>query len=239
MENEEGIERLFFDFAAESRLGILRELLGKNLRINEIARKLDLTATEAFRQVQRLYESLLIQKLPDGSYSISEYGKIAMQLLPSYEFIFKHKAYFLDHDIWRLPKQFVERIGELSATTFVKDSIASISKIEQVMRRAEKFHWGIGEGQITESMGLIATEQSNKGVKLRILSPFPPATQHNIENRTVSPTPVFLVLTENEAVVCLRFTNGQMDYGGFYGEDAAFLSWARDLFLYYWNKERT
>ena len=234
MGSEEGIEQLFFDFAAESRLGILRELQEKNLRINEIARKLDLTATEAFRQVQRLYESLLLQKLPDGSYSISEYGKIAMQLLPSYEFIFKHKDYFLSHDIWRLPASFIERIGELSHTTYIKDNITAISKIEQIMRRAEKFHWGIGEAQITEAMGLIVTEQSGKGVKFRILSPFPPAMQHNIENETVSPTPVFMVLTEKEAAVCFRFKDGRMDYGGFYGEDKNFLGWARDLFLSYW-----
>ena len=38
MENGEGIERLLFDLASESRLGILRELKEKNLKMNALGR---------------------------------------------------------------------------------------------------------------------------------------------------------------------------------------------------------
>jgi predicted transcriptional regulator len=46
MENQESIEKLFFELASESRLGILRKLNEKNWKMNDVARKLDLTTTE-------------------------------------------------------------------------------------------------------------------------------------------------------------------------------------------------
>ena len=236
MENAEGVEKLFFELASESRIGILRELQKSNLKMQEVARKLDLTDTEAFRQLQRLSEAMLVQKQPNGKYAVTQFAKLEMQLSCSMDFVFKHKEYFAGHNIWLLPTQFIERIGELSEASPIMEALESISRAEKIMHGAEIFNWGIGEGKITESMGVTAQIQSAKGVKFRILSPFPPARQLNIENRTLSPTPVFMVLTEKEAMVCFRFNDGRMDYAGFIGKEERFLGWAEDLFLYYWNK---
>jgi predicted transcriptional regulator len=59
MGSKEGIDKLFFELASESRLGILRELQLKPLKMQEIARKLDLTDTESCKQLQRLTEAHL------------------------------------------------------------------------------------------------------------------------------------------------------------------------------------
>jgi predicted transcriptional regulator len=59
----EGIEKLFFDLASESRIGIMRELKEQNLKNSELGGKLDLTATEAFRQLQHLTEARLCNHL--------------------------------------------------------------------------------------------------------------------------------------------------------------------------------
>ena len=128
MEKTEGIEKLFFDLASESRLDIIRELQEQNLKNNELGGKLDLTATEAFRQLQHLTEARLVQRLFDGTYAITNYGKLALQLLQSLEFTFEHKEYFLNHDVWRLPYQFVNRIGELSRSTLCMDTIENINR---------------------------------------------------------------------------------------------------------------
>lgn len=52
MDADSGLEKLFFELASESRLGILRQLQKENLKMQEIARRLDITATEAFRQLE-------------------------------------------------------------------------------------------------------------------------------------------------------------------------------------------
>lgn len=230
------MERLFFELASESRLGILRELQTKNLKMQEIARRLDLTATEAVRQLKRLTEASLIQRRPEGSYAITEYGKLVLHLSSSLEFIFRHREYFLTHAIWRLPYEFVNRIGELSQANLMTDTMEGVSKVEQVLREAEQYVWGFGEGRFTEAMNTIADEQIRKGVDYKILSPLRPAKLQNFENRTLSDIPAVFALTEKEAVICFRLIGGRADYAGFFGKDPIFLSWVKDLFLHYWDR---
>ena len=47
----EGLDRLFFELASESRLSILCTLQTGGLRMQEIARRLNMTDTEASRQL--------------------------------------------------------------------------------------------------------------------------------------------------------------------------------------------
>ncbi len=84
MGDQEGLDKLFFELASESRLGILLELQTKELKMQEIARKLNLTHTETFRQLQRLSEALLVEKKPDGTYAITQNGKVLMELSHSF-----------------------------------------------------------------------------------------------------------------------------------------------------------
>jgi predicted transcriptional regulator len=237
LDDGEVLEKLFFELSSESRLAILRELLGKSLKTQEMARSLDVTATEAFRQLQRLSDAGLVQRQPEGSYEITSYGRLVLHLTVSLGVVSKHMEYFLGHDFWRLPIQFIDRIGEVSGASLILDTMGSISKSEKILGEAEEYIWGIGEGRFTENMGKITTEQSVGGVECRVMSPLPPAKARNLENRTFLDVPVVMVLTEKEALVCLRFVDGRMDYAGFLGDDPVFLSWVRDLFLFYWDRE--
>jgi len=244
LENDGGVEKLFFELASESRLGILRELQTGSLKMQEIARRLDVTATEALRQLQRLSEALLVQRQPEGGYTITQYGRLVLQLSSSLEFVSKHREYFSTHDVMRLPSQFVNRIGELSQTSLIMDTIEGLNKGERMFMEAEQYAWGLAEGRVPELMGPIMNEKIRKGLKVRMLflesflppNAIPPAKLSNLENRTLSDIPAIIALTEKEAAICLRLTEGRMDYAGFYGKDPVFHNWARDLFLYHWDK---
>jgi len=243
MENDEGVEKLFFELASESRLSILRELRKENLKMQEIARRLDVTATEAFRQLERLSVALLVQRQPDGTFAISQYGKLVLQLASSLEFISKHKEYFSTHDVMRLPSQFVNRLGELSQAKLGLDTVENLNKSERAFMEAEEYSWGIAEGIIPENMIPIMDERMKRGVKMRFLIPekrltasFSSTTVKNVEGRGLSDLPAIVVLTEKVAGVCLRQIGGRVDYAGFFGADPTFHNWVRDLFLYYWEK---
>jgi predicted transcriptional regulator len=97
MEHESGIDKLFFELASENRLSILHELKKENLKMQEIARRLDVTATEAFRQLERLSAALLVQRQPDGTFAIAEYGEIVLQLSSSVEPSPAPPHFFLNH----------------------------------------------------------------------------------------------------------------------------------------------
>ncbi len=239
----EGIEKLFFELASESRLNILRELQKKNLKMQEIARRLDVTPTEAFRQLERLSSAMLVHRQPDGTFTLAEYGKLVLQLSSSLEFVSKYRDYFSTHDIMRLPLQFVNRLGELSQANLVVDTVEILNKTEHAFIEAEEYGWGIAEGTIPERMGPIMDERVRKGLKLRFLlpenrlptsaNPLPPVK--NLEMKGLSDLPAIVVVTEKEGAICFRQVGGRMDYAGFFGKHPTFLNWLKDLFQYYWD----
>ena len=235
MENAESLDRLFFELASESRLNILRELQTKNLKMQEIARRLDLTATEAFRQLERLSTAFLVQRQPDGAYELTQYGKLELHLSSAMDFVLKNKQYFLTHDTLQLPRQFVNRIGELSQATLKMGLIESTFKSSQMIGEAKQHMWAISPEPLPQAFDAL-TKQIPKGVEYKILSPQPPAKFPNLENRTLAYSPAILALTEKEAALCFRFMDGRVDYAGFIGNGEVFLNWVKELFLCYWDR---
>jgi predicted transcriptional regulator len=224
----------------------LRELQKDNLKMQEIARRLNVTATEAFRQLERLTSALLVQRLPDGTFAMAEFGKLVLQISTSLDFISKHKEYFSTHDLMRLPSPFVNRLGELSGAEFGADTIENLNRGTQAYTEAERYAWGIGEGTIPAFMTPVMNQRVQQGVEVKMLvleerlpkNASLTAMPKNVELRGLSDLPALLVLTEKYASVCFRQIGGKMDYAGFLGNDSAFHNWVRDLFLYYWEKSK-
>jgi predicted transcriptional regulator len=194
--------------------------------------------------MQRLSEALLIEKQPEGSYTITQYGRLVLQSSSPLEFLLKHREYFLTHDLFCLPYQFVNRIGELSGASLSMDSIGNINKAGQMVREAEKYMWGGGPEQPLESAGMVIYERALTGIQFKFLFPEHFLPDHsalsempdNIEWRGLSNIPVTIVLTEKEAGVSFPFRGGRADYAAFVGDDPVFVDWVKDLFLYYWEK---
>jgi predicted transcriptional regulator len=244
VENNVGLGKLLFELASESRLAILRELQKDNLKMQEIARRLDVTATEAFRQLQRLSTASLVQKQPDGSFTISEYGKLVIQLTSSLEFIPKYKDYFSTHDVMRLPISFISRLDELSQANLSTDTVAILNKGQQAFLDAETFGCGIAEGTIPEFMVTKMDEKVKTGLDFKFLLPenrFPSSTSlselpRNVQIRSLSELPALVFLTEKFAAICFLQIGGKVDYAGFLGDDPTFINWVKELFMYYWEK---
>ncbi len=241
MENQVELAKLFFELASDSRLSILDGLQGEALKMQEIARRLDVTATEAFRQLERLSEALLVVRQPEGTYTITAYGKLVLQLSSPLGFLLKHREYFSTHDIARLPYQLVNRLGELSQVALIADTMESLNKAQRLFIEMKQFGWGMAEGVIPELMGPVMDQQVIKGIKMRFLIPeikLPPSPPdaENVEIRGLPEIPVVIAINEKEALLCLRTIDGKIDYSAFYGTDPVFLGWIKDLFLYYWER---
>jgi predicted transcriptional regulator len=243
MVEESGLAKLLFELASESRLCILHELQKENLKMQEIARRLDITPTEAFRQLERLSASSLVQRQPDGAFALSEFGKLVLQISTSLDFLSKHKEYFSTHNLMLLPSQFVDRLGELANAELEMDTVESLNKGSKWFTEAKQYAWGIGEGTIPEHMISVMNQQVQRGIQLKMLLPKEllsdvnhPETPKNVEMRGLPHIPAIIAVTEKMAGVCFRQVGGRMDYAGFFGSDATFHNWVKDLFLYYWEK---
>lgn len=246
MSEESDLEKLFFELASESRLGILRELQKENLKMQEIARRMDITATEAFRQLDRLTAASLVQRQPDGAFAIAEYGKLVLQISSTLDFISKHKTYFSTHAVMELPSQLVNRLGELSGAQFGSDTVETLNKGTQAYIDATQYAWGMAEGTIPAFMTSVMNQKVQQGldIKMIILKERLPPPQNaspmprNVELRGLPEIPVIAVLTEKFAGVCFTQTDGKMDYASFFGDDPTFRGWVKDLFLCYWEKAK-
>jgi predicted transcriptional regulator len=243
LKDEEGIEKLFFELASESRLSILREISRQKGKMREIARNLNLSTTDTFRQLQRLSDALLVQKQNDGNYDITQYGIFVLRHSNNLEFLFKHRIFFSSHDFMGLPSQFLDRIGELSKAEFSSDTMASINVVQRIIREADKYMW-TGAAEQPLSIRHILVESIPRGVKYKFLFPNRyitaaltfPGMERAVEWRAIEDIPVNLVISEKEAGISFCLPTGKTDYVGFFGKDLTFMNLVRDVFEYYWAK---
>jgi predicted transcriptional regulator len=62
---------LLFELSSTERLNILLELQGKEHKLSQLSKDLDLTVSETSRHFQRLSEVGLVQKESDGLYKVT------------------------------------------------------------------------------------------------------------------------------------------------------------------------
>ena len=242
MDDQDGLDKLFFELASESRLGILFELQTKNLKMQEVGQKLSLTHTEVFRQLQRLSEALLIEKKPEGTYAITQNGKLLLELSRSFEFVSRFRRSLLSRDLERIPYQFINRLGELSQAKLSVDTNEMINNAEQLILGAEKYLWLIGQRPLS-SLNQKANEVSQKGVQVKLLfdensrkfyDNIP--ERRNFEKRVVPTVPAIMLINEKMAGINILPTDNRGDSMVLYGSDPKLLKWADDLFLYFWEQ---
>ncbi len=209
--------------------------------MNELARRNDITATEASRQIQRLLDDQIISKQPDGTYTLTNYGKLFLHFFPSFEFISKHRDYFLNHDILRLPNQFVSRLGELNGGVLREEIADVVDRIENMMRSAEEYVWVLTD-QAMSVHNNVMVDQVAKGVKFRSLihermlnSTRVRVFGTGVERRLMPSIPALVVKTDKEAFFSLLAMDGTLQHSGFFGGDKQFMAWVEDFYMYFWN----
>ncbi len=242
----ERLDLLFFELASEDRLNILREVNKNSLKMQDVARKLDLTATEASRQLQRMARANLVRKAPDGSYATTCYGKALLVLSSSLDFLFKNKEYFTERDVLRLPLQFVYRLGELSEGQLFTELNEVMLRWEELIKAGEERLW-VMIPQAMPSLSQLARQRMLQGVKIKAINNEQLSetslkymlTGKDIERRCFPEVPVYILMTEKEASICIPLSGQQMDVATFFGKDPSFMKWVNDLYLYYWEQAKS
>jgi predicted transcriptional regulator len=234
---------LLFELSSEERMAILGRLSEEPLKLSHIGNRLDITVTEASRHLQRLSEAGLIQKDPGGLYRVTPYGGLVLSLVPGLDFASQNRAYFLDHDVTVLPREFIDRIGVLSKCTFRGDTISNFAYEEGMFREAKEFSWALAD-QVHWSAPPIISERVRAGVEFRTIIPeniIPPVgyrPAEGVERRLLPRVDKIVIVTDKEAVFGLPYLNGKMDYSWFSGKEPSFLKWCSDLHRYYWERAK-
>lgn len=123
---------MLFEVSNDIRHKILLILKNDSATVTNISQKLEISLTEASRHFNRLSQAGLIQKNPDGDYSITLIGKTMLAQIEPLSFIVEHSEYFRSHDATRIPKQYLNRIHEIS------EAQPNYTKRANIMRLVEK-----------------------------------------------------------------------------------------------------
>jgi predicted transcriptional regulator len=244
--DEDHLSDLLFQLSSADRRRIIEELQTQTLKLNEVAKKLDITATEAFRQVQRLTDAGFLEKTSDGKYRSTPYSKLILESSAAMDFLSKHREYFLGHDTSLIPPQFRARFGELSKTVLLTEAVVNLNTSTEVFKNAEKRIYVMNEQHLNYN-GQILRQQSLKGVKVRSLlqenkietiKEDPIAVEQTWERRIIPRICAIIILTEKIVGIALPKMDGKMDYQVFEGKDPESMKWAGDLFEDQWSRAR-
>jgi len=247
------LPKLLFELSGATRLEILHALATAPLAFTKIADQMEITTSEASRQIERLSGMNLIEKLSDGTYAITPLGRLVLSFLPGINFVYENSDFFLTHDTSPIPRELVMRFSDLSCARFISGTIEAINFMQERMRNVERYHCGMVDG-LMDSIVPLVVRKARSGVSFRAILPetyrekvsaivdeygtldadMPP---HAIEVRTLPNIPICGAVTDRGGGFKLPFTDGSMDHSTMVvGSDPAFCKWCRDLFLHYWER---
>lgn len=245
-------EKTFFELASEQRLAIIFRLNEKSAKISQLAKDLDITMQEAHRNVSRLQDAGLIEKDPEGIFSLTTFGNTITKQIPTFNYLSKHKEYFSEHILGELPIKFIMRLGALDKCEFVKGVVAILERWKDIYREAEEFIYEIVP-QVPIDLIEPAVSRVKQGVKYSYVLPkdviIPKGRKdllkklgHNdllnkgaIERRMVESVKVAVILNEKQAAVLFPTQKGETDMNMiFYSIDRVFHEWCLDYFRYRW-----
>lgn len=253
-EPNEGVGSLFFELAGDLRLLMLTKLSQKSYRLSQLASELDATMQEAHRNMTRLIEAGLVAKGKDGELMLTAYGKTVVIMIPSYDFLYRNKEFFLDHSLGDLPPKFMQRMGAFSKCEVVHGVMAILQRWKNLYAESEKH---IKEIMAQVPLDLIETVSSRveQGVKFSYIfaaNAVVPKGRNQllqkvgwrnfigkgiVERRMLPEVKVMTIFNEKQGCVLFPNMKGEPDLNVmFYGEDKEFLEWCDDLFAYQWEK---
>ena len=82
----------------------------------------------------------IVSRDSNGSYSLTTFGNTIMTQIPSINFLSKNRNYFSDYYFANLPMKFVQRIGSLDNSNFIRGLVAVIEEIKELVQALSKLH---------------------------------------------------------------------------------------------------
>ena len=245
----------FLEFASEQRLSILFLLLEKKLTISKLAEELDATAPEIHRNITRMLKNKLVEKDNNSNFSLTIFGKVICDILPSFLFISENRTFFENHDLGNLEIKFIQRLGALQDHKKIKGFVKVLEKWTEIHNNSEKYISNIlSEVPYSKEIIDIVEKKLKSGIKINSIfseSTVIPEDRKEVfqkknfqkfiiegvlERKMTDQISIVTLLNEKEACIIFPTKNGNPDLSEmFYSEDPLFHDWCLDYFNYIWN----
>ena len=221
----------------------------------EIAKHQNFTTQEISRNLSRLNEVGLTYKDVAGFYHLSPLGELAITLLREFEFISKHKSYFINHRVSHLPPEFLRRLSELSGSHETNSLMDFLHYIDTIIKESKEFVNLLVDqfplmviGSIINAIkrgvrvSIIESSEVTAGPSMDLASledseaissiGFMP----HVEKKTTKRVDEFIILSESKCAIAFPTRDGKFDYIGFVSSDEKSMRWCSGLFQHSWEK---
>jgi predicted transcriptional regulator len=251
------VSEVFSELASETRCSILISLDKKPAKLSSIARELDITSQDAFRNINRLLDAGLVRRgggdEDGGSFQLTELGRLATKHIPYFLVIKKHQELFEDHTLKYIPDKFVQRIGALQNC----EVISSVSPVFERLKKLEsnaKQYLRIMVSQAWPEEGKILAERAINDVEVCTIigrntvfpkevieSVIPPLDglqkSGKIKRKMLDTVSIAIYISDSQSAVMLPNRKEEVDMGMLLvGTDPSFNEWCLDLFNYFWER---
>jgi predicted transcriptional regulator len=208
---------------------------------------------EVHRNINRLQDAGLIEKDPDGVFSLTTFGNTIIKQIPTFNYLSKYKEYFSEHILGELPIKFIMRLGALDKCEHIKGIVAILERWKDIYRQADQYICEIVPQVPIDLIEPAVTRVKEKAVKYSYVFPknviIPKGRKellkkfgHNelltkgaIERRMVESVQVAVILNERQASVLFPTQKGETDMNMmFFSHDPVFHEWCIDYFRYRW-----
>ncbi|MFX1483121.1 MAG: helix-turn-helix transcriptional regulator [Promethearchaeota archaeon] len=246
----EELSKLLFELSNEDRLRILDALQTEPAKLTHLSSELNLTVQETSRHLSRMTKAKLIQKEPDGAYSVTPYGLQLQEVIPSLSFLIRNQDYFMNHTFSKLPREFISRIGDLVNAEWTDNAIVLFQHVEALISRASNYVWIMSDQALSSTFPLLQ-ECMERGVEFRVVLPkdigvpkipeerlpdFSKFRGSFLQPRHLEQVTHVVILSENEAILALPDLEGKIDYLGFKITDSIGHQWCHDVFVHFWDQ---
>ncbi len=240
------------DLASPQRMQILFKLLEKNSTPTALAKEIDATKQEVHRNFTRLEQSGLIEKKPDGTYTLTTFGSTVCTQVPSLVFISQNRKYFEEHNFGEVPHKFQMRCGQLANGQYIKGISKVLEQWKSIYANSNEYIYEVlSEVPLDLIEPLI--KKVKQGVKfnyifsesavvpkgrkalLKKLGFHELMEQGLIERKMEKNVQTVVILNEKEACLMFPTLDGDADLTEmFYSDDVMFHEWCLDYFRYCW-----
>lgn len=245
---------LFWEIASELRYSIILELQKHNLKPTEIAKKTEQTIQEIHRQCDRLEKIGLIKRQTKSELALTPIGRMVLVQSPYFEFLFKNRKYFEEHDTGSLPEQLVQRLGVLKNCDLLEGTFAIMERWKKISKEAKK-HLRFVSVQVSLDVFRLGLASAKKGTVVSLVhgknTIYPKGSKKELisstiqdliekqvyQRKMVDTVDVVTVFNEKEGTVVFPNLKGKTDVSyTFAGDEPHFLEWCNDYFEYMWKK---
>ncbi|MFX1502657.1 MAG: hypothetical protein ACFFDH_16980 [Promethearchaeota archaeon] len=247
------INDLFFEFSNEGRFDVFKSLYKERKRHNQLEKELKIRGSEISRHLKRLIEKNLIKKTMDNKYTITNIGKMFLDILELFEISLNYEVFFNNHNVDIFPLNLILRLGNINTIRINNGTMQNIELWSEMIKKSENFILAISDQFQDSILPVVEKKITNMSIKIKAVVDYNVLTSKGYEklddrhafyqkinisqNIRMLKQILFSLLVTDKGAILFLSREGKIDYSEcLYDDNENFILWSKELFDVYWDK---